>query len=127
MRRFTSKAEATRFKENAAALIALGGSAKAPTSVEGALAIPVGETRGSGETEGSNWGVSAFERLATVGYGQQKCTSHQLAVRRVSEQLVDVTAVVSRYKVKDWSIAGDITNVKGSSTSRPCRSPSGST
>ena len=35
VRRFTSKAEATRFKENAAALIALGGSAKAPTSVEG--------------------------------------------------------------------------------------------
>ena len=35
----------------------------------------------------------------------------------MSEQLVDVTAVVSRDKVKDWSIAGGITNVKGSSTS----------
>jgi hypothetical protein len=116
VRRFTSKAEATRFKENAATLIALGGNAQAPTSVEGALAIPVGETRGSGETEGSNWGVSASYG-ATVGYGQQKSTSHQLAVRRVSEQLVDVTAVVSRDKVKDWSIAGGITNVKGSSTS----------
>ncbi|MBL8926012.1 MAG: hypothetical protein JNM77_07210, partial [Pseudonocardia sp.] len=116
VRRFTSKAEAVRFTENAAALIALGGSAQAPTSVEGALAIPVGETRGSGESEGSNWGVSASYG-ATVGYGQQKSTSHQLAVRRVSKRIVDVTAVVSRDKVKDWSIAGGITNVKGSSTS----------
>jgi hypothetical protein len=91
VRRFTSKAEAVRFKENAAALIALGGNAQAPTSVEGALAIPVGETRDPVRPREAT-GVSRRRTAPPSATGQQKSTSHQLAVRRVSEQLVDVTA-----------------------------------
>ncbi len=116
VRRFTSKAEATTFKDNAAMMIELGGAAGAPTTSAAALKIPVGETRGSGDMEGSNWGVSGSYG-ATIGYGEQKSTSHQLTVRRLSESLFDVTAVVSRDKVKDWSISGGITNTKGTSAS----------
>ncbi len=116
VRRFTSKKEAQHFKDHAALVIEFGGGSQAPRTAEGALAIPVGETRGSGGTQGSNWGVSASYG-ATIGYGEQKSTSQQLSVRRVSKQIVEATAVISRDKVKDWSISGGITNTKGSSES----------
>jgi hypothetical protein len=116
IRRFTSKAEATRFKGQAALMLQLGGPPPTLTTVAGALSIPVGETRGSGASQGENWGVSGSYG-ATIGYGEQTSTGSQLSVRRVSDQLVEVTSVVSRDKGKDWSISGGITNTKGSSAS----------
>ena len=115
VRRFTSKSEAERFKKHAALMIEIGGRSEAPTTAAGALTIPIGESRGSGATEGTNWNASASYG-ASISYGEQKSTSHQLSVRRVSERVVDVTAVVSRDKIKDWSISGGITNTKGTST-----------
>lgn len=113
VRRFKTKDEADVFRKNAALMIELSGGSEAPTTAAGALKIPIGETRASADTEGTNWGVSVSYG-ASVGYGQQKSTTNQLSVRRVSDNLVDVSAIVSRDKVKDWSISGGIGNTKGS-------------
>ena len=55
---------------------------------------------------------------ATVGYGKTSSTTHKFSVRRVSENVIQATGLVSGTKGSDWSISGGLSDTKGSSSTK---------
>ena len=119
-RHFDDPKKAAAFRDKAAEIIA--GERfllhPPPTTVEGALLIPIGEERGSGDISGTNVGASVSFKGASIGYGRSSSTTHQFKVRRVSDKLVRVTGSVSGTKGSDVTGSGGITLTKGSSETK---------
>lgn len=116
-RHFDDEKKATAFRDSAAATIAMERFRAQPplTTVEGALAIPIGDERGSGDLSGSNIGASVSFEGASLAYGKSESTTHQFRVRHVSGKVVHVTGSVSGTKGSDLSGSGIITLNRGSS------------
>jgi hypothetical protein len=116
---FDDEKKANAFKDHAATVIVQERFLhRPPTTVEGALQIPIGEERGSGNVEGSNAGVSVAYEGASLGYDRSSSTTHKFSVRRIGEKTVLVTGMVSGTKGSDVSIGGGLADVKGSSTTK---------
>jgi hypothetical protein len=116
---FDDEKKANAFKDHAATVIVQERFLhRPPTTVEGALQIPIGEERGSGEVEGSSAGVSAAYEGASLAYDRSSSTTHKFSVRRTGEKTVLVTGMVSGTKGSDVSIGGGLTNTKGSSQTK---------
>ncbi len=116
---FADVAQAKAFRDNAAAVIVRERYLhQPPTTIAGALEIPIGEERGQGNVSGSSIGGSVSMEGATVGYGRSSSTTHRFSVKRVSETMIQVTGLVSGTKGSDWSISGGLSNTKGSSATK---------
>jgi hypothetical protein len=119
-RHFDDEKKATAFRDKAATVIA--GERfmlyPPPTTVEGALLIPIGEERGSGDMSGSSYGASVAFEGASLGYGRSSSTTHQFKVRRISQTVVHVTGEVSGTKGSDVTGSGGITLTRGSSNTK---------
>lgn len=119
-RQFTSEAAAKAFQKNVAkhvdGLAAL--MEKSPTTVAGALSIPIGEARGTASSSGRS--VNASVSLgASAGRTESTSSSQEVSVRRTGDKTVEVTRTVSSSDVGDWGISGlGLTNEKGSSRSQ---------
>ena len=88
-RAFEDEDKAKEFKEHAAELL-VGGEPD-PRSVEGAMKIEVGESRGRGHSIGGSAGVSGAFEGASMGLSGHAQQSDEVSVRRVSETIFDVT------------------------------------
>ena len=85
-----------------------------PTTVGGALMIPVGETRSSGEIDSTTMGASASYAGTTAGVSKSESTTRQLSIRRASASVVEVTGSILGTKTKDASISVPVfSNTKG--------------
>ena len=116
-RHFADESAAKDFRDHAAAVIVRDqGLQPPPTTAAGALLIPIGEERGTGNVSGSNIGGSVSLEGASVGYGRSSSTTHTFSVRRVGETEIEVTGFVGGTKGSDWSISGGLSNTKGGST-----------
>ena len=116
-RHFADEKAAKDFRDHAAAVIVRDQVLQLPpTTVAGALQIPIGEERGTGDVSGSSVGGSVALEGASVGYGQSSSTTHAFSVRRISQTEFEVTGLVSGTKGSDWSISGGLSDTKGGST-----------
>lgn len=116
-RHFADEKAAKDFRDHAAAVIVRDQVLQLPpTTAAGALQIPIGEERGTGDVSGSSIGGSVSLEGASVGYGRSSSTTHTFSVRRVSQTEFEVTGLVSGTKGSDWSISGGLSNTKGGST-----------
>src|SRR5262249_11458307 len=86
---FKSKTEAEHFRKNAAALI--GGGFGSQTSVEGALAMGIGESRGVGDTTKLGGDVSGHFGVADFGAGGEKSSEDALLVEPPSPPTLPIT------------------------------------
>ncbi len=112
---FKTKDEAVKFQGDAAHKI---GDVYPPTTVAGALTIPIGESRGLGSsTAVEASGAISFEG-ASLGASAHKSNSEELGIKRISERLVDVTDTRAGEHGHDFSVSGGITNTKGSSQNK---------
>lgn len=119
-RHFDDIKKAQAFRDKAAAVIA-GERFLAyppPTTVEGALLIPIGEERGSGDVSGSSYGGSVSFEGASLGYGKSEGTTHQFKVRHTRDKVVQVTGSVSGTTGSDVTGSGGITLTRGSSETK---------
>ncbi len=117
-RRFGSEQEAKAFKENAAKRIAKDGSLGffPVTTIPGALAIPIGESRGIGSSRTKSGSVSGTFG-ATISKSGQTTSAHELSVLHAATSTVHVTYTITASEGSDWGISGGLTNEKGSSES----------
>ncbi len=119
-RHFDDIKNAQAFRDTAAAVIA--GEQfllhPPPNTVEGALLIPIGEERGSGDMTGSSYGGSVAFEGASLGYGKSESTIHQFRVRHTRDKVVQVTGSVVGTKGSELSGSGIITLGRGSSNTR---------
>ncbi len=115
-RHFDDAKQAAAFRDHAAAVVARERLYQLPpTTVAGALQIPIGEERGSGDVSGSNVGASVSLEGASLGYGKTSSTTHQFKVRRTGAKTVEVTGIVTGTKGSDLSGSGGITLTRGES------------
>ena len=119
-RHFDDIKKAEAFRDKAAILIAAEQflAHPPPTTVEGALLIPIGEERGSGDLSGSSYGGSVAFEGASLGYGHSSSTTHQFKVRHTRDKVVQVTGSVSGTSGSDVSGGGGITLTRGSSETK---------
>lgn len=119
-RHFDDEKKAKAFRDKAAATIAMEKflSKPPPTTIEGALQIPIGEERGSGDMSGSNYGASVALEGASLAYGRSSSTTHEFRVKRMSKEVVQVTGSVSGTKGSDVTGGGGITLNRGSSATK---------
>ncbi len=117
-RRFTSEQEAKAFKEHAAERIAKDGSLGffPVTTIPGALAIPIGESRGIGSSRTKSGSVSGTFG-ATLSKSGQTTSAHELSVFHAAANTVHVTYTITESEGSDWGISGGLSNEKGSSES----------
>lgn len=115
-RHFATQKEAESFRDHAAEIIH---HEKPPTSVAGALAIPIGESRGTGHTDGINASGSFALEGASVSASGHKSSTHELDIKRVSDKWVTVTDTKAGEKGHDFGISGmGLSNTKGASNSQ---------
>lgn len=89
-----------------------------PTSVVGALQIPMGESRGGGTASANTIGgsLSYGEGLGDLGYSHVSTTNEEVSVMRTGPTTVDVTRTFSEDTTKDPHIGGfGFSNTKGKS------------
>jgi hypothetical protein len=116
---FDTEKQARAFRDKAASVLALERfTSKSPATVAGALEIPIGEERGSGDMSGSSIGGSVAFEGASLGYGQSESTTHKFKVRRISQSRVLVTGTVSGTKGSDVTGSGVISLARGSSNTK---------
>jgi hypothetical protein len=116
---FKSKQDAEEFRNKAAEVLAFDLTTAVPATADDAKKIPVGETRGRGDTEGRNVGLSGSFSGATLGRNWQKSDTIGRSFYRVSEDLLNVTTTVMQDKVKDWSASAlFLANQKGGDTTK---------
>ena len=116
---FKTKQEAEDFRNKAAELLIVDRTTDLPATADDAKKIPVGETRGRGDTQGSNVGVSGSFSGATLGRNYQKSETTGRSFYRVSEDLLNVTVTVMKDKAKDWSASAIfLANQKGGDTTK---------
>lgn len=115
-RKFATEKEALDFQKHAGSRV--GPVSKLPpTTVEGALQIPINESRGIGKstTSGLSGSVTAG---ATVTKSASTTKGEETTVRRTGEFTVEVTTIVSGTEASAWGISGlGLTNEKGGSSS----------
>jgi hypothetical protein len=104
-RTFNTRKEAEDFKKQAATTVLMGGAA-VPTTAKEALLLEEHEKRSAGDIQGTNWGVSASYEGMGVGYSESESSGHELGVERVSQELFNVTTVLSGEKVKALTLTG---------------------
>jgi hypothetical protein len=118
-RGFKSKADANAFRDNAAARVAteqlLSGNVPV-TTVAGALQMPVGETRTTGEISGKTIGAQAGYSGVAVNVGKSKSTTHELAVKRTGQATFEVTGSVTGSKTGSVGISAPVLSHGYSST-----------
>ena len=98
---FKTEDEAKKFRDNAAARVAseqLTTPTQPPTSVAGALQIPVGETRTSGDISGKSIGGAVGHSGVAVNIGKQTSATNEMAVKRTGATTVEVTGSVAGSK-----------------------------
>ena len=88
-RMFKTKDEADNFRKNAASMI--GGAFGSQTTVEGALAMGVGESRGVGDTSKLGGELTAHFGVAEFGGGGEKSKEDALLVERLSPTIFQIT------------------------------------
>src|SRR5581483_64340 len=98
VREFKDLEKANEFKEHAAEKI---DDPADPTSAQGAMAIPIGETRGMGSTDSVGASGQVNIEFASVGASHTKTNTNEVDVHRVSEKLFDVTVMVAAGKGTD--------------------------
>ena len=89
-----------------------------PTSVMGALQIPLGESRGGGTSTADTIGASIQygEGLGEAGYTHVSTSTEEISVMHVGPTTVDVTRTFSEDTTRDPHISGlGLTNTKGHS------------
>ena len=89
-----------------------------PTSVVGAMQIPVGESRGGGTAKANTIGgsLSYGSGLGDLGYSHVSTTNEEVSVMRTGPTTVDVTRTFSEDTTKDPKIGGfGFSNTKGKS------------
>ena len=100
-RSFKTEDEAKAFRDNAAARVAseqMFTPNLPATSVAGALQIPVGETRTSGDISGKSIGGSVGHSGVAVNIGQSTSKTNEMAVKRTGPTTVEVTGSVAGSK-----------------------------
>ena len=98
VREFKDLEKAKDFKEHAAEKI---DDPADPTSAKGAMAIPIGETRGMGSTDAVGASGQVNIEFASVGASHTKTKTNEVDVHRVSEHLFNVTVMVASGKGTD--------------------------
>jgi hypothetical protein len=89
-----------------------------PTTVMGALQIPMGESRGGGTAKANTIGgsLSYGEGLGDIGYSHVATSNEEVSVMRTGPTTVDVTRTFSEDTTKDPHIGGfGFSNTKGKS------------
>lgn len=119
-RHFDDIKKAEAFRDKAAAFIAAERymAYPPPDTVEGALLIPLGEERGTGDVTGSNYGGSVAFEGASLGYGRSSSTTRQFRVRHTHDKVVQVTGSVSGTKGDEVTGGGIISLGRGGSNTR---------
>ena len=120
-RRFKNEKEAKDFKDNAADRIAkqggLAGTFLPVTTIPGALSIPIGESRGVGDSRTKAGSVSGTFG-ATISKSGQTTSAHEISILRAGNTTVHVTYIISSSEGSDWGISGlGLGNQKGGSES----------
>jgi hypothetical protein len=118
-RSFKTKDEANAFRDNAAARVAteqLLTKDTPVTTVAGALQIPVGETRTSGDISGKSIGAQAGYSGVAINVGKSTSKTHELAVKRTGEATFEVTGSVSGSKTGSVGISAPVLSHGYSST-----------
>jgi hypothetical protein len=118
-RSFKTKEEANAFRDNAAARVAteqLLTKDTPVTTVAGALQIPVGETRTSGDISGKSIGASAGYSGVAINVGKSTSTTNELAVKRTGQATFEVTGSVSGSKTGSVGISAPVLSHGYSST-----------
>jgi hypothetical protein len=117
VKRFRNVKEAEAWRKDAGAKIRAEQQLQKvvpPTTVAGALLIPVGETRSSGDVATTTMGISGSYAGTTIGLSQSESDTRQLSIRRVSANTVEVTGAMVGTKSKDASISVPVfSNSKG--------------
>ncbi len=102
---FTNPMEAYSFTANAAE--ELGEPMFDPGTALGALMLPVGETIGSGTSSAVSVNGSISFEGATIGGGGSSSETHEMDVKRVDTQHVQVTVLVAGEEEKHIGISGN--------------------
>ena len=116
VRRFINPLEAADFQVNAAERLVP--PMFAPNTLVGALSIPIGESRGAGDSTALSANGSLSFEGASVGAGAKETTTHELNIRRVDAQHVDVTMTTSGEDEHEHHISGNMLTDTVSKTDR---------
>ena len=118
-RAFKTKKEAEDFRDNAATRVAserMFTPNLAPTTVAGALQIPMGETRTSGDISGRSIGGSIGHSGVAVSVGKSSSTTNEVAIKRTGDTIVEVTGSVAGSKSGSVGISAPVLSHGYSST-----------
>jgi hypothetical protein len=117
VRTFETQKEAEEFHEEAAEHLAGTPAFARPGTVAGALTMPIGDTRGSGQASGLSANGSLSFEGASIGGGVHESSAHELDVKRVGAMVFDVTTTASGEKGAELAISGGLTDTKSRSKS----------
>ena len=107
-RSFKTEGEAIKFRDNAAARVAsekMFTPVLSPTTVAGALQIPIGETRTSGDISGKSIGGSAGYSGVAINVGKSTSKTNELAIKHTGTTIVEVTGSVTGSKTGSVGIS----------------------
>jgi len=90
---FATKEEAQRFKDNAASM--LPSASNDPTSVQGAMHLDIGESRGTGESSTLGGSLSVSPTAGNIGVGASKTDSESTSVKRSDVTTFEITKEVA--------------------------------
>lgn len=115
---FKTLDEATHFRDNVRKETWLSRFTPPPTSVAGALQIPMGESRGGGKASANTIGgsLSYGDGMGSLGYNRVSTSNEEVSVMRTGQNTVDVTRTYSDDLTKDPNIgAFGFSDTKGTS------------
>jgi len=120
-RKFNTESEALKFKKNIRHELEGESTRQAffpPTTANGALMIPPGESRGVGASDTLAGNVSAGYATGSIGKSGYKSSTQLLSVYHAAGYKVQVTTTVSTEKGSAWTAGGlGLTNESGGSES----------
>ena len=119
-RTFKTEDEAKKFRDNAAERVAserMFSQVLAPTTVAGALQIPIGETRTSGDISGKSIGGSAGYSGVAINVGKSSSSTREFAIKHTGKTVVEVTGSLSGSKTGSIGISAPALTHGYSSTS----------
>jgi hypothetical protein len=105
---FKTQDEAEKFRDNAAERVAserMFTPVLDPATVAGALQIPEGETRSSGDISGRSIGASAGYSGVALNVSKSKSTTREVAIKRTGTSTVEVTGSVAGSKTGSVGIS----------------------
>jgi hypothetical protein len=86
------------------------------TSMAGAMLIPVGSTRISGEGDTTSAGASASAGGNTLGFDYSSSEMRSLEIKHVSQDMFEVTGSVVGTKTGDWTLSNPVLSNSSGST-----------